>query len=201
MDNEMTFFYKMALLGSATQQPLCKEYKNEWRSCGDDKKKLLKFALRQQCLPFLFTYSYKDMGLSKDYLTSEYKDLINGAYTVENSDGVEGYTYELFVECNRLITQNKDVSAFMYCDSAVVEVEKTKCGSLFVGCGSDLNISLCGFNSIRIYLYDESKVTIDSGDKESDVTVYKYSKDAKVEVGMYCLSSVRVFEKDLRLQL
>lgn len=201
MDNEMTFFYKMALLGSATQQPLCNEYKNEWRACGDDKKKLLKFALRQQCIPFLFTYSYKDMGLSKEYLAREYKDLINGAYTVVDADNVKGYTYELFVDCNRLIMQNKDVSAFMYCNSTIVEVQKTKCSSLFVGCKSDINISLEGYNSIRIYLYDESKVTIDSGDNNSDVTVYKYSSDAKVEVGRYCLSSVRIFDKDLRLQL
>lgn len=201
MDKEMMNFYKSALLGTVTQQPLCNEYKNEWRSCGTDKEKLLKFALRQQCLPFLFTYSFNGMGLSKEYLLKEYKDYINGAYCVKDADMVQGYTYMLNVDYKGQYTQNIDVSAFMYTMDASVVVPLTKCPSYFVGCSSDIHFGLEGYNSVRIYLYDNSKVTIDSCDEESDVTIYKYSEDAEVEINKYCLGKVREFNKDLRLQL
>ena len=201
MKNEMFDFYKNALLGSATGTPICSEYKHEWQACGDDKKKLLTFAMRQQCLPFLLTYSYKGMGLSKGYLKREYKDLINGLYTVLDADKVKGFTYGLFVDYNRPITQNMDVFAFMWCGNGNIEIEKTKCPHLYVGCDTTLHVKLNGFNSVRISLFDSSRVVIDDADDESDVVVYRYSDTAKVDKGRDCMADVRVFDKELRLQL
>lgn len=201
MNNEMMNFYKSALLGLASDKPLCNEYKNEWRACGDDKEKLLTFSLRQQCIPYVMLYSYKGYGLSREYLKSEYGKLINGLYTAKNSDMVQGYTYGLCVDLKRQYTQNTDICSYMYCNNSFVLVPLTKCPSLFVGCKSDIHVSMDGYNSIRIYLYDESKVTIDDCDKDSDVTVYRYSNDANVEIGRYCLGKVKVFDKELKTQL
>jgi hypothetical protein len=70
---------------------------------------------------------------------------------------------------------------------------------LYVSNHSTLNITLDGYNSPKIYLFDDSVVNIMECDEESKVIVYKYSDNAKVEIGKYCLSSVKVFDKDLRL--
>jgi hypothetical protein len=56
-----------------------------------------------------------------------------------------------------------------------------------------------GYNNVNIKLFDKSKVTIEDLDENSEVVVYKYSDEAKVELGKYCLGKVKVFEKDLRL--
>lgn len=197
----MMNFYKNALLGLASNKPLCDSYRDEWRACGEDKKKLLTFSLKQQCIPYVMLYSYKGQGLTKEYLLTEYCNLINGLYVAENSDGVDGYTYELFVDYRGTTTQNSDVVSYMYCEDTDIVIPKCKCPSLFIGCNSDVHISLEGFNSPRIYLYDESKVTIEDADEESDVTIYRYSDKAKVEAGPYCFAKVRVHDKELRTQL
>lgn len=197
----MMRFYKAGLLGTVTQQPLCESYKEEWRACGDDKEKLMKFALRQQALPYLFLHSFNGQGLSREYLLKEFRNYINGAYTVHDADKVKGYTYELNVARKGMFDTPNDVIAFMYCQETTVVIPTTKCPSLFVGCSSDVHISLAGYNSIRIYLYDNSRVVIEDADDESDVTVYRYSDMAKADKGKYCLCDVRVFDKDLRTQL
>lgn len=201
MKDEMFGFYKNALLGSVTGTPICEDYKREWTQCGDDKDKLLKFALRQSCIPYLFLHSFNGQGLSKEYLLKEFRNYINGAYTVHDADKVKGYTYELNVARKGMFDTPNDVIAFMYCQETTVVIPTTKCSSLFVGCSSDVHISLAGYNSIRIYLYDNSRVVIEDADDESDVTVYRYSDMAKADKGKYCLCDVRVFDKDLRTQL
>lgn len=201
MEKEMFEFFRNSLLGSATGKPLCEDYKKEWKACGEDKDRLMKFALRQQCLPFIFTYSYRGEGLSKEYLLREFGEYINGQKTVYDADGVHGYTYALNVDLKEEIEAPYDVSAFMYCKDANVVIPSTKCPSLFIGCGSDVNLILDGYNSVRVHLYDDSKVTIDDADLNSEVTVYKYSDDCSVEMGKYCLCDVGEFRKDLKLQL
>jgi hypothetical protein len=61
MDNSMMQFYKAALQGAITD-PLCIEYKNEWRACGDDKERLMRLGLRQQSLPYVITHCYQGKG-------------------------------------------------------------------------------------------------------------------------------------------
>ena len=62
-NNEMFSFYKAALQGAITS-PLCADYKNEWRGCGNDKDKLVKLVMRQQSLPYFITHCYN--GNTKD---------------------------------------------------------------------------------------------------------------------------------------
>ena len=197
----MMNFYKAGLLGSLTQQPLCESYKEEWRACGDDKEKLIKLALRQQSQPYIMLHSFNAQGLSKDYLLKEFRNYINGAYTVHDADKVNGYTYELNVARRGIFKTSNDVISFMYCGNSTVVIPLTKCPSLFVGCSSDVHVSLEGYNSVRIYLYDNSRVVIEDADDECDVIVYRYSTNAKVDTGKYCLASVRIFDKELKTQL
>ena len=201
MEDKLLEFYKNALLGTASDKPLCEAYKSEWRKCGDDKDKLMKLALRQQSLPYIFTYAHKGKGLTKDYLTSEFKDYINGGKTIYDADGVQGYTYQLNVDLQKDWTITTDVAAFMYCKDTMVTIQTTKCPSIYIGCSSDVHLCLDGFNSIRVHIYDDSRVVIEDTDECSDVIVYRYSKDARVECGKYCLCDVKEFEKDLKLQL
>jgi hypothetical protein len=57
-----------------------------------------------------------------------------------------------------------------------------------------------GYNSISIYLFDRSEVTLEDVDEESTIRIYKYGKDAKVNIGKFCLSQkIRVFDKQLKL--
>ena len=73
------------------------------------------------------------------------------------------------------------------------------CPFFYISNDSDVNISLDGFNYVSIYLFDDSKVTIDDADEDSKVVIYKYSDKAQVELGKYCLADVKVFDKILRL--
>lgn len=201
MEEKMFEFYKNALLGSASDKPLCEDYKNEWKLCGNDKEKLINFALRQQCMPFVYAYSFQGKGLTKDYLLSEFKDYINGKKTIYDCDGVSGYTYQLNVDLKKDWTITTDVAYFMYCTNTLVTTLQTKCPTIYIGCSSDVHLALDGFNSVRIHLYDNSRVVIEDADEESNVMVYRYSDEAKVECGTYCLCDVKEFRKDLRLQL
>lgn len=197
----MLEFYKNALLGNVTGKPLCDEYKQEWKKCGDDKDKLMKFALKQQCIPYIFTLSYQGKGLSKEYLNSEFNDYINGRKTICDADGVQGYTYQLNVDLKHDWTTTTDVSAFMYCQGTMVTIQQCKCPTIYVGCASGIHLALDGYNSVRVHLFDESRLVVEDADEESSVIVYRYSNDARVECGKYCFADVREFNKDLRLQL
>ena len=75
----------------------------------------------------------------------------------------------------------------------------TKCPLLYVSNHSDIHLSLDGYSTVIVYLFDDSKVTIEESDELSKVNVYSYSEDTVVEQGKHCLGNVRVFEKQLRL--
>lgn len=201
MEDEMFTFYRNALLGRASEKPLCEEYKNEWRACGNDKDKLMKFAMRQSCLPFIFTYSYKGEGLSKEYLMQEFGEYINGKRTILDADGVQGYTYALNVGLQHDCAIMCDITSFMYCKEINVIIPCSKCPTLYVACGSHLHLSLDGFSNIRVHLYDDSKVTIYDADVNNTVNVYRYSDNVQVERGKYCFCNVKEMDKDLRLQM
>lgn len=185
---------------NAINDGLCEEWNKKWSACRNDKDKLMRLALMQQSIPHVFTYAYQGKGLSKEYLLEDFKDYINGRVFYD-CDNVQGYTYQLNVDLKHDWTITTDVSAFMYCEDRIVTIPQCKCPTIYVGCTSDIHLALDGFNSVRVHLYDDSRLVVEDADEESNVIVYRYSDDARVECGKYNLGDVREFKKDLRLQL
>ena len=196
----MLTFKRNALLGNISGQPLCADFKSAWRRCGNDKEKLVQLVLQQQSIPFFATACYKGLGLTKEYVKQEFKEYINGC-TFKDCDGIDGYTYGLYVDWgyNNDIEVNVDVCNIMWTVDKNVVVHKTKCPTLYVSNDSDISLVCEGFNSVNVKLFDNSAVTIEDLDEDSEVVVYKYSTDAKVEIGKYCLGNVKTFKKELKL--
>lgn len=192
--DDMFNYYKQSCVDN-----LCAEYTALWRACGNDDGKLIRLALRQQAIPHLMHYCYTGKGLSKEYIKEKFKTYINGRRTIQNCDGVEGYTYGIFVDYSGFVGVKYDVSAFMWCEDTTLIVPNTKCPTIYCGCKTNLHIVGNGYNSIRIYAFDESSVTIDDIDENSNVTIFKYSKAVKTEKGDFCMGKVREFDKELRL--
>lgn len=194
MAQDLFNYYKHALSNG-----LCSEYKGRWRACHDNKEQLVKLVMAQQSLPHFIHYCYNGMGLSKEYIQETFGDYINGNAVINNADGVDGYTYSLYVGFNGVFKAAVDVLSLMWCNNTNVTVETSKCPVIYVGCGSHVHLSLDGYNCPHIYLFDDSKVTIDDADEDSKVVIYKYSDKAQVELGKYCLADVKVFDKQLKL--
>lgn len=200
MKDEMFDFKRNALLGNISGQPLCVDYKAAWRKCGNDKGMLVRLALQQQASPYFSTACYKNMGLTKEYIKEEFKDYING-YVLHDCDNVNGYTYALYVDWdyeNDLVI-NTDVSSIMWTVGANIIVPQTKCPTMYISNRSKVHLVCDGFNSVNIKLFDDSVLTVEDLDENSNVVVYKYGSNAKVELGKYCLGGVKVFPKELRL--
>ena len=194
MAQDLFNYYKHALSNG-----LCSEYKGRWRACHDNKEQLVKLVMAQQSLPHFIHYCYNGMGLSKEYIQETFGDYINGNTVINNADGVNGYTYSLYVGFKGVFKAAVDVLSLMWCNNTNVTVETSKCPVIYVGCGSHVHLSLDGYNCPHIYLFDDSKVTIDDADEDSKVVIYKYSDKAQVELGKYCLADVKVFDKQLKL--
>ncbi len=190
-------FYKSALSGDITS-PLCADYKSEWRSCGDNKEKLIKLALRQQSIPYFITHCENGCGLSMDYIINEYGDFINGKSVIHDADGVEGYTYGLYVDFKGILTASNDVSCMMWCNTPQINIEPTRAVILYIGCNSDVRIVLGGYNTLKIYVFDNSRVEVSNAHEDSSGIVYRYG-NAKAIRGKYCLCDIKVFDKELRL--
>lgn len=188
-------YYRQSLLAD-----LCSEYKGKWSSCHGDKEKLVKLSLCQQSLPHVVTFAYQGKGITKKYVKENFADYING-YTIHDADDVHGYDYGLYVDWNyeNDIVADKDVISLMWCRETDMSIPQCKCPTVYVSNNSDVRISCEGFNSIRVYLFDESKVVIDDADETCDVVVYKYSNRADVDTGKFCLANVKIFLKTLRL--
>lgn len=194
MAQDLFNYYKHALSNG-----LCSEYKGRWRACHDNKEQLVKLVMAQQSLPHFIHYCYNGMGLSKEYIQETFGDYINGNAVINDADGVDGYTYSLYVGFKGDFKAAVDVLSLMWCNNTNVTVETSKCPVIYVGCGSHVHLSLDGYNCPHIYLFDDSKVTIDDTDEDSKVVIYKYSDKAQVELGKYCLADVKVFDKQLKL--
>jgi hypothetical protein len=199
MDKNMLQFYKAALSGELST-PLCSSYKAAWRKCGDNKEMLMRLSLSQQSLPYVAAHAYKGMGLTKEYIKKEFKDYING-YVFNDCDEVDGYTYALYVDWDyeNDLDINTDVASIMWTVGANIIVPQTKAPTIYISNRSNVHLVGDGYNSINIKLFDKSKVTIEDLDENSEVVVYKYSDDAQVELGKYCLGKVKVFDKELKL--
>lgn len=198
--NELLEFKKSAILGKISGQPLCEEYKAFLRKCGNDKEMLVRLALMQQCIPYFSTACYKGLGLTKDYIKQEFKDYINGV-VFNDCDDVKGYTYSLYVDWDyeNDLNISTDVASIMWTVGANIIVPQTKAPTIYISNRSNVHLVCEGFNSVNIKLFDKSIVTIEDLDENSEVVVYKYSDDAQVELGKYCLGRVKVFDKELRL--
>lgn len=194
MAQDLFNYYKHALSNG-----LCSEYKGRWRACHDNKEQLVKLVMAQQSLPHFIHYCYNGMGLSKEYIQETFGDYINGNAVINDADGVDGYTYSLYVGFKGVFKATVDVLSLMWCTNTHVTIETSKCPVIYVGCGSHVHLSLDGYNCPHIYLFDDSKVTIDDADEDSKVVIYKYSDNAQVELGKYCLADVKVFNKKLKL--
>lgn len=191
--DEMTYFRKNALLGN-----LCKEWSAMWGACHDDKEKLMRLVLMQQSAPYFADFCYRGKGLTREYCKREFGEYVNGR-VFDDCDMVKGFTYAMYVDAPKALKIAADVTQFLWCDNVDVTIPQVKCPVLYVSNRSTLNITLSGYNSPRIYLFDESVVNVTDADEESNVAVYKYSNDARVGLGKYCLANVKVFDKDLRL--
>lgn len=187
-------YYKNALTNG-----LCGEYKGRWQACGQDKDKLVKLVLAQQCLPHFIYYCYNGVGLSKEYILENFGDYINGKKIIQDADGVQGYTYSLYVAFKGIFKADTDVLALMWATNSTIEIKATKSPILYVGACSSIHLLLNGHNHPRIYLFDDSTIELDDGDETSNVIIYKYSKKANVKIGKYCLSEIKVFDKELKL--
>lgn len=192
----LNYYYKNALLAN-----LCGEYKGRWQSASHDKESLLRLAVSLQSFPHMATFAYEGNGLTKEYITKEFSDFINGRYTAIDADGVKGqYKTQLFAGYDKPIFDGCDVLEMMWCNVPTVEVKQTKATKIYMACGSKANIVCDGYNHVIIMLFDESSVMLEDVDEDSSVTIYKYSDKAKIEIGKYCLSKkVKVFNKELKL--
>ena len=200
MENELLLFNKSALQGVLTD-PLCADYKTRWRKCGTDKEKLVRMVMNQQALAFFHAHCFRGFGLSKEYILDSFADYINGKYTGTDVDGVEGgYKTQLYAGFGGDVSETLDVVSFQWCKITPFVVPQCKAIKMYVGCSSEVHLECEGYNSIVVMLFDNSTVHLDDIDEDSTVVIYRYSQDANVEVGRFCLSDkVRIFDKTLRL--
>lgn len=199
MKQDVFNYMKNSLIGRLSE-PLCDEYKALWRKCGEDKKSLATLALSQQALPHFMTYSLNGLGVGKDCIKNEFSDYINGASVIMDADGVKGYTTSLYVDYTEDVVASENVLAFMYCKDVHIDIPSSHCPFIYVGCKSKININCCGFNSVFVYLFDESEVNIEYADDNCVVTIFKYSDKCKVSRSEYCFSEkVKEHRKELKI--
>lgn len=199
MDIQLQNFYKNALLGSLCE-PLCDEYKHKWRSCGDDKERLVALSLNQQAIPFFATYCAKGKAVTRRYILDNFGDYING-YCINNADSVEGYTYGLYVDFppDEDLIVDKDVSHIMWTTGATAIVEESSCVTIYISNRSKIHLVCEGFNTVRVYLFDNSELVIEELPNDSGVIVYKFGGNCKVSCESRVDGNVREFDKELRL--
>lgn len=194
MTDEMFTFYKNAIV-----RRLCAEWQTDWKKILGDDKKLFSFCLMQQSIPYFATAVYEGWGLSEDYLKSHFKDYINGNYTAINCDEVKGhFTYRMYVDYSDEIVCDCHVAHLLDCKGDVV-VPQTNCPVIYVSNKSDIRICSGGFNFCSIYLFDESKITLDDTWDNSNFTIYKYSDKCSIIKTDRCKGQIKDFQKQLRI--
>lgn len=194
MDKEFLNFLK-----DAYNNGLCKEYRDEIRNCHEDKLQLVRLAMKQQSCPWVATKMYEGV-ITTDYILNTFGEYLNG-YVLKGCDNVAGYNYMWFVDWDYAndIVVSADVLHISHTVGANVVVPKVLCPTIYLSNRSNVHLVGEGYNTVNIKLFDESKITIEDIDKDSEVIVYKYSDKAAVEEGKYCFGKVKVFDKELRL--
>jgi hypothetical protein len=194
MDKEFFGFLK-----DAYESGLCNEYRDELRRCGDDKLLLMGLAMRQQSIPYIATKLH-DGVLTKEWVQNAFSGYLNG-FILNDCDGVDGYKYTWYIDydyANDLLV-DVDVMHISFTKGAYVNVPITRCPIIYVSNDSDIRLSCDGFNNIKLYMFDTSKVTLDDIDSDTQVTIYKYSDSACVDYGRFCFGKIKEFNKELRL--
>lgn len=192
MDKELFNFIK-----DAYQSGLCDEYKDEIRKCGDDKLQLMRLAMRQQSIPFVATKLYDGVA-TKEYLLQTFGGFLNG-FILNDCDGVNGYRYAWYVDYGRYCVIDVNVAHISFTKDVAVNIPTGKCPIIYVSNRSNVRLSLDGFSSVKVYVFDESSIVFEDVDEDSRITVYRYSDKAVVSKGKYCFGNVNVYDKELRL--
>lgn len=170
-----------------------------WSNCHGDKEKLMRLALMSQSSPYLATFCYNGAGLSKEYCLREFGDYINGR-VFNDCDAVEGFTYAMYINPSESVEMHVDVAQILWSPDMNVVIPQTKCNRLYISNKSSVHLTLEGYNTVQVYLFDESELIIDDADDTCEVIVYRYSDNSKVERGMFCISpKVKIFNKILKL--
>lgn len=193
MENLLFLYHKNALLNN-----LCKEWDAKWNACRNDKEKLMRLVLMQQSAAHFADYCYRGKGLTKEYCIKEFGEFLNGR-VFNDCDGVEGYTYGMFIDAPANVKLDLDVAQFLWCDNVNIIIPKTKASKIYISNNSTATISCDGYNSLTIMLFDTSKIVLEDIDVDTNITIYKYSDKCEVELGKYCFGKVNEFTKELKL--
>lgn len=187
------------LLKDAYSSGLCNEYRDEIRRCHEDKLQLVRLAMRQQSCPWMATKMYEGV-ITTDYILNTFGEYLNG-YVLKDCDNVTGYNYMWFVDWDYVndIVASADVLHISHTVGANIVVPQTKAPTIYISNSSNVHLVCDGFNTINVKLFDDSRVTIEDCDENSEIIVYKYSNRAEVEQGKFCLGRVKIFIKTLRL--
>lgn len=191
--DEMLIFRRNAMLAN-----LCKEWSGMWSACHNDKEKLTELVLMQQSAPFFADFCYRGKGLTKEYCKREFADYINGCI-FKDCDGVQGYTYGMYIDAPTGLEMGLDVAQFLWCDNTEITIPQTKATKLYISNKSDIHIVCGGYNNVTVMIFDESKITLEDVDENSNIIIYKYSDKCEVEQGKFCFGKVKEFNKELRL--
>jgi hypothetical protein len=113
---------------------------------------------------------------------------------------VEGFTYSMYVSPSEAAKISVDVAQILWSNPVEVIIPETKCPKLYISNKSSVHLTLEGYNSVLVYLFDESELIIDDADDTCEVIVYRYSDNSRVERGTFCISpKVKIFNKILKL--
>lgn len=193
MDNELFMFYRNSL-----SRNLCREYSDMFKKNLGDKKRMISLAMQQQSIPYVATSIYEGWGVDIGYLKNNYKGYINGRYSLKDCDMVQGYSYELWCDYKASMKVKTDIVHMVQCECDV-NVRQTKCPTIYVSNKSNINLKSQGYNTIIVYLFDDSIINIDNTDSNTNIIVYKYSDNAKVIIGDKNEGKIKKFDKTLRL--
>ena len=191
-------FFKF--LKDAYTSGLCNEYRDEIRNCHEDKLQLIRLAMRQQSIPWVAT-KLSDGVITKRYIKNTFGVYLNG-FILNDCDDVKDYTYTWYVDYDydNDIVVDVDVIHVSFTKGARIVVPLTKCPIIYVSNKSDVHLICDGYNSVRVYLFDDSRVTIDDSDETCNILVYRYNDNCELVKGRYCLcKNINDYRKKLRL--
>lgn len=195
--DELNLFRKNAMIG-AMGAPLCEEYRALWAAADGDKEKLVALSLRQQAIPYVATYCANNLGVSKQYILSNFDKYINGR-TFKDVEGVAGYTYALYVGISGDFLADCDVTHTMWCDGLRANIPETKAVHIYASNGSKVNVVCDGFNTIKLSIFDNSTVEIEDADPFTNITAYLYSTNASINAGKFCNAKIKTTHKQIEI--
>lgn len=165
MEKEIERFRNEAL-----KRNLCNEYSLRWNQM-KTKHDLLHFSLDPKSISYVALSTHEGWGLSIDFISKEFSKYINGkGYSDESAlfCQAEGLHDIRHIENNIMNTAGRFI------------VQKTKCPILHINNNSDIDIECKGMNTVKLYLYDTSKVNIII-DNSCKVFVMSFSEYADVK--------------------